>query len=37
MGTVFPRIIVGGDYLGEGDYSRARGDYFKYCSLEVVP
>ena len=22
MGTVFPQIIVGGDYLEEGDYSR---------------
>ena len=22
MGTVFPQIIVGGDYFEEGDYSR---------------
>ena len=34
MGTVFPRIIAGGDYsrqLFKG------GDYFKYCSPEIVP
>ena len=32
--TVFPRIMAGGDYFF---FRIKRGDYFKYCSLEVVP
>ena len=29
IGALFPRILAGSDY--------SRGDYFKYCSLEVLP
>ena len=44
--TVLPRIIAGGDYfffrtkrgrLFEGRRLFQGGNYFKYCSLEVVP
>ena len=46
---IFPRIIAGGDYFiffrtkrgrlfeGERLLLLKEGDYFKYCSLEVVP
>ena len=38
--TVFSGIVAGGDYLffrTKGGRLFEGGDYFKYCSLEVVP
>ena len=37
--TMFPRIIAGGEYFFfriKRGWFFERGDYFKYCSLEVV-
>ena len=40
--TVFPRIIAGRGaiisfFSSIGGYYSRKGDYFLYCSLEVVP